>query len=145
MKNHWFPIYCLLQVSMLFSLQAFSTQSTMYTSGKNLNDACGNQVILRGVDYAPFNWGNDLSDATAEIEKTGANCVRLPWYVNGGGAPYYTTDNLDSILTRCARQHMIPIIELHDKTCQDNSTALTTLAQWFTQTAVVNVLQKHKA
>lgn len=122
------------------------SQTTLHTSGKSLLDVCGNTVVLRGINYAPFNWGHDdNSDETGEIEKTGANCVRLVWYVNESGAFAYTVANLDSALTRCTRHHMIPILELHDRTCDNDPSSLITLAQYYTQTAVADVLQKHKA
>ncbi|MBL0309180.1 MAG: cellulase family glycosylhydrolase [Bacteroidetes bacterium] len=131
--------FCLIAICFL------QGQSTFYVSGKYLLDPCGDTVLLRGINYAPYNWGYDQSsEETVEIEKTGANCVRLVWYADGS-APYYTNENLDSVLARCAERRMIPVLELHDQTCQNDSAQLVSLADWYTGPDVAAILQKHQA
>lgn len=140
----------LLKYSFVFLLHVapvyfLSAQSTFYISGKYLFDPCGDTVLLRGINYAPYNWGySSGSEETAEIEQTGANCVRLVWYANGSGAPYYTNDRLDSVLTHCAERKMIPILELHDQTCQNDSASLVALADWYMGGDVMTILLKHQ-
>ena len=131
-------------LSLLF-IGSAAAQNTMHTSGKYLLDMCGDTVLLNGIDYAPYNWGYDpTNDELPEITQTGANCVRLVWYVNNA-APYYTNDLLDSVLGVCAANQMIPILELHDQTCNDSASALIALAKWYTGDAVRTILQKHQA
>lgn len=139
-----YPRYILFITILSFSFLIVAQHSTMYVSGKILYDICGTPILLRGVNYAPFDWGANVnSDNLKEIEKTGANCVRLVWYVNSK-KPEYTVANLDTIIARCARNKMIPILELHDQTCSDDEKALMELARYLTRNDVAEVLQKHK-
>lgn len=133
------------------SMVALNAQMpNMYTSGKNIYDVCGNQIILRGMNHAAFNWGfNSNYDVFAEIKQTGANAVRIPWYSNsvqgGGGALYDDLQWIDSAITRCARNKMIPIIDLHDETCNNSTTALLSLTAFYKQPAMLTIIEKHKA
>lgn len=122
-----------------------NSQATFYTSGKYLLDECADTVLLRGIDYAPYNWGYDSgSNEIPQIEQTGANCARLVWYANGS-APYYTAELLDSVLTRSYHNFLIPVLELHDQTCDDNTAALIELANWYTSDSVQPILQRHQS
>ena len=106
-------------------------------------------MLLRGINYAPYNWGW-LPDQLRlkEIAKTKANCVRLVWYKTGqNGTPANTYSNLtllDSALAQCIKDKLIPIVELHDQTCQNSPTALTALAAWFVQPAVIELINRYK-
>lgn len=122
--------------------------TTLYVDGRFLYDVDGNRLILRGVNLPLLDdWNFPARDKLAEIEKTGANAVRLQWYVNypGAGRPAYGLPDLDAILATCASHRMIPILDLHDATCQGDVTLLNTqLIPWWTRPDVVAVLQKHK-
>lgn len=135
----------ILALSLLTTSFAQAQNTTLHTNGSQLLGICNDEIILRGINYAPYNWGYDLnSEKLGQIAQTGANAVRLVWYASSN-APYYSNvDNLDTILTRCIRHKMIPIIELHDNTCSDNLAALEATSNWFTGTAVKTVLNRHK-
>ncbi len=139
-------------VSMSIYILSLSGQvsSTMYTSGDQLFDVCGNPVVLRGVNHSALNWGWDNNyDVFDEIQQTGANCVRIPWYTNptagGGGPAYGNIAMLDSVLTRCARHQMIPIMDLHDETCNNSPAAVLALTSFYTSPAMVALINEHKA
>jgi mannan endo-1,4-beta-mannosidase len=51
---------------------------------------------------------------------------------------------LDSALSRCIQQKMIPMLELHDVTCNNDTTAIINTANWFTQTNVKTILLKYQ-
>ncbi|MCA6362199.1 MAG: cellulase family glycosylhydrolase [Bacteroidetes bacterium] len=137
---------------LIFSMQLVQAQTSTHitTSGRWIIGPCGDTLLLKGINYAPYNWG--WSPAQLQINQlaqTGANCVRLPWYVNTPDGPtpqatYNNLVNLDSALAACVRFDMIPIIELHDQTCQNNVQALTTLASWFTQPAVLALITQYQ-
>jgi mannan endo-1,4-beta-mannosidase len=123
--------------------------STISVSGPHILGPCGDTLVLRGVNYAPYNWGwspNQLR--ISEIAQSGANCVRLVWYKNpASGTPtttYTNLTNLDSLLSKCIQHQLIPILDLHDLTCQNSPSALINLATWYTGTAVNNLIQKYK-
>jgi mannan endo-1,4-beta-mannosidase len=123
-------------------------KSTFYTNGRHLYHPNGTKVILRGIDLPLLDdWGFPQSDKLAELEKTGANAVRIQWYANYGQAarPAYTIADLDNFLARCRTSQMIPIVYLSDLTCQSDPNLLNSqLIPWWTSTEVVAVLKKHQ-
>lgn len=124
-------------------------QNTIHVSGRHLVGPCGDTLLLRGINYAPYNWGwspNQLH--INEIAKTKANCARLVWYKTGqAGTPATTYSNLvllDSALSACIRHKLIPILELHDQTCQNAPQNLIAMTSWFTQSGVLDLVEKYK-
>lgn len=121
-------------------------QNYIHTSGKYILGPCNDTLALKGVNYAPYNWGYTLSDLKMDqVALSGANAVRIPWYQNNPAAPVYTNYvALDSAISKCIQLDMIPILELHDFTCGNNSTSLISGATWWTNSNVLPVLQKYK-
>jgi len=119
-------------------------------SGRHILGPCNDTLILKGVNYAPYNWGwSNTQLRLNQIVLSGANCVRMPWYVTtpDGPTPQATYNNLvflDSALSKCVQYKMIPIVELHDQTCLNNPANLITLANWFILPAVKNLINKYK-
>ncbi len=126
------------------------TVTTIHVSGRYILGPCNDTLILKGVNYAPYNWGWSPTQLRInQVAQSGANCLRLPWYVTTPDGPtpqavYNNLVNLDSALSKCVQNKMIPIIELHDLTCVNNATALTTLANFFVQPAVKILINKYK-
>lgn len=122
------------------------SQNYIHTSGKYILGPCNDTLSLKGVNYAPYNWGYTLSDLKMDqIALSGANAVRISWYQNNPNAPVYTNYTaLDSAISKCIRYDMIPILELHDFTCGNNSTSLIAGAAWWTSSSVLPILQKYK-
>jgi mannan endo-1,4-beta-mannosidase len=124
-------------------------QGHLRVMGKHLLGPCGDTLILKGLNYAPYNWGWSVDQLRInELAKTKANCVRLVWYKNGSsGTPSNTYANfslLDSALAQSVRNGLIPILELHDQTCQNSPASLISLANWFTQPAIIQLIQKYE-
>jgi mannan endo-1,4-beta-mannosidase len=122
---------------------------TIYVDGSHIMGPCSDTLWLKGVNYAPYNWGYSPAELRIdEVAQTGANCIRLPWYYQGVGATPATTYAdlvlLDSALSKSIAHQLIPIVELHDLTCQNDSAALISLGAWFTQPAVVTLIDKYK-
>lgn len=143
--------FLLLLLALLgVNLAAAQTANHITVSGRYILGPCGDTLVLKGVNYAPYNWGWSPTQLQInQVAQTGANCVRLPWYVNTPDGPtpqatYNNLVNLDSALARCVRFDMIPILELHDQTCQNNVQALTTLANWFTQPGVLALIAQYQ-
>ena len=144
-------IFFFIIVSITF---CFGQKDSLYVSGDKLYNECNEQLILNGVNYSVlddwefpsnlFKGGEKLS----EIAKTGANAVRIQWYNNYGqkGRAAYTTADLDSLLTRCKRLQLIPVVGLWDLTCGTNWTSFDTLiTNWWTRPENVALINKHKA
>lgn len=135
--------------SLLFFYLIVHTVSVLsinhfYTMKSKLYDPCGIEFNMKGVNYAPYNWGyagNEL--LLNEIAQTGANTVRLSWYANNPDAKthsVYTAFKLAAVLDKCTLEGMLPVIELHDQTCQNNPQALISLTDFYLQSDVKNVL-----
>ncbi|MEH2422788.1 MAG: hypothetical protein V7K48_18290 [Nostoc sp.] len=93
-------------------------------------------------------WNFPQGDKLAELEKTGANTVRIQWYKDYGqpNRPSYSISDLDNVLTRCRKSRIIPIVVLADLTCNSDPQLLNTqLIPWWTQNDVLKVLKKHES
>jgi len=111
---------------------------TMKVYGRFLYDACGEKVILRGVNEM-FIWSDNdkVGEKTfPEIRKTGANVVRIVWTVEG------SADQLDSVITNCIKSQMIPMPELHDAT--GNLDKVAEVVDYWVSPEVVRVINKHQ-
>lgn len=116
---------------------------TLYVDGNVLRDRTGTAVTLRGVNYSPlYNESFPAADYLDEIVKTGANAIRIVWFVEFGTT--VPPAELDGLLTRCRAAGMIPIVELADLTGRPDVDALNaTLIPWWTSAEVVGILNKH--
>lgn len=123
-------------------------RTTFYTEGRHLYDPKGNKVILRGINLPLLDdWDFPPGGKLGDLEPTGANAVRIQWYINypGAGRPAYTLDDLDAFLGKCKASHIIPILGLWDATCSADLAPLNTqLVPWWTRDDVVAVLNKHQ-
>jgi len=122
--------------------------TTMQVNGRFLYDANNQKIILVGANLPLLDdWNFPTSDKLTELEKTGANAVRIEWYINYGqpSRPAYSLTDLDNFLTKCKNNRMIPILDLHDFTCGSDISVLNAQAiPWWTSAPVLTVLNKHK-
>lgn len=78
--------------------------------GRFLYDNQGEKVTLYGLNKMCTWTDKDGDPSFKEIAKTGANTVRITWSITD------TAEDLDTVLTNCRKEHMIPVIEVHDAT-----------------------------
>lgn len=134
----------LLSLFILFASIMQAQNATIHTSGGMILGVCGDTILIRGVNYAPYDWGYDSSqNRFDQIAQTGANAVRIPWYASSL-APYYTDALLDTAIGTCIRHKMIPILELHDLSCDPNTADLDTLVTWYTTPARLAIFTKYQ-
>ena len=119
--------------------------------GKYLADKCGNKVVLRGVNMGSVYAVNFGTRELEEIEKTGANSVRIVLtrqfqdWSNGGAVTAVTGARIEPLITSCLAKGMIPILELHDFTGTANVGAdLPKATQWWTNADVKSVLLNYQ-
>lgn len=122
------------------------TSNFIHTSGKYILGPCNDTLTIKGINYAPYNWGYTLSDLKIDqIAQTGANAARIVWYWSNPGANvYYNYVALDSAISKCIQHKMIAIVELHDFTCGNNPSSLVNGSGWWTNSSVFPILQKYK-
>ena len=128
---------------------AFVTKSSVfYVAGRYLRDNDRENVILRGINLPLLDdWEFPVSHKLAQVEKSGANAVRIQWYAQYPNAqrPAYTVSDLDAFLEQCRTSRIIPIVMLQDCTCgSDVNLVNTQLMAWWTHPDVVTVLKKHE-
>ncbi len=116
--------------------------------GRHLYDRLGTRVLLRGVNKMSVFDNDDPMGLVSfpEIKKTGANTVRIVWAIRTDlqpGPSDTSPATLDALVTNAKANHLIPMIELHDAT--GAWARLGDLVDYWTQPAVVSVLQKHRA
>jgi mannan endo-1,4-beta-mannosidase len=121
---------------------------TFYVDGKNLKDVCGNTVVLRGINKMHI-WTDQNGVSIPEMALTGANAVRIVWTVtwdhDGNGAtPKIPTDDvkLNNLISLCIANKMIPIVELHDATC--NWSGLQALVDYWKRPAILSMINAYK-
>jgi mannan endo-1,4-beta-mannosidase len=123
-------------------------RETFYTEGRHLHDPSGKQIVLRGINLPLLDdWDFPAGDRLDDLEQTGANVIRIQWYIDypGAGRPAYAPADLDAFLGRCKTHHIIPILGLWDFTCDPDPSILNTqLIPWWTSDEVVTILNKHK-
>jgi len=129
-----------------------STHATLYTSGRFLYTRFGSKLILRGIDLPLLDdWSFPGSDYLAAVAQSKANAIRIQWYKDypqptppATQRQPYPLSALDDFLQRCAEAEMVPILMLADLTCASDTSQLNSLlVPWWTDPAVVAVLQKH--
>ena len=138
MKHKSYQI-CILFFIFLFTFLKYSLSQgdTMYVDGRHIYSAAGEKVVLRGVNemfvWSPENTG---SWTYPEIAKTGANCVRIMWMINGDASRL--AKNIDN----CVANKMIAMPECHDATGEWGK--LDDCIMFWKNPVIFNAIQKNK-
>ena len=131
---------CFLFFFFLISLFSVASCAEKYpgfqVKGRYLYDKCGEKVILRGVNKKIIWEDLDGIPTYMEVEKTGANVVRIVW------TTYGTPGSLDTAITNCINQKMIPMIECHDATGKWEM--LDSIVNYWTRSDVTSIIKKHE-
>lgn len=113
-----------------------ATHPGFYVKGRFLYDNQGEKVTLYGLNKMCTWTDKDGDPSFKEIAKTGANTVRITWSITD------TADDLDTVLTNCRKEHMIPVIEVHDATGEWDK--LPSLVDYWTREDIASVLISHE-
>lgn len=111
----------------------------MYVDGRYLYSATGDTVILKGFNAMIVYWDIHGDVNFPEIEKTGANCVRIFWNLD---YPTPQPEDLDKVLNNCILHHMIPIICLWDATGKWNK--IQQCVNYWTSPLITPILKKYE-
>ncbi|WP_276374545.1 cellulase family glycosylhydrolase [Chryseolinea sp. H1M3-3] len=118
--------------------------STFKVVGTKLTDPCGETVILKGVNKMSVFDENDPYGRNyfPEIAKTNSNCVRIVWQATYSNGTPSSLNQLDSLIKNCIKHQMIPMVEMHDATCNWN--ALNNVVNYWTQPQVIQIVQRYE-
>jgi|GEM_PF-1413602 len=111
----------------------------MFVSNRFLYSATGDTVILKGFNAMIVYWDIHGNVNFPEIEKTGANCVRIFWKLD---FPTPQPSDLDKVLDNCIKHHMIPIICLWDAT--GNWSRIQFCVDYWCSPAIAAILKKYE-
>ncbi|QAA81050.1 hypothetical protein EI546_04610 [Aequorivita sp. H23M31] len=136
---------------------------TLHVSGKDLMLPNDEKIILRGINYPiidayEIGYPDVIHYLLDEASKTGANCIRFPWYTNGKhfwdgplGHPglvdsWVADGSLKDMLAYSHQKGMIPILELHDPgyiTCTNDWNYFNTVvADWWKSENVRTLIEQ---
>jgi mannan endo-1,4-beta-mannosidase len=106
--------------------------------GRHLYDRCGEKIIGIGVNEMSIWDGNNHTGTgyLSEVEKTGANMIRLVWMPSGDPA------DLDKLLANTLAAKMIPMPELHGAT--GDLSKLPSQVDYWVRSDVVAVIKKYE-
>jgi mannan endo-1,4-beta-mannosidase len=107
--------------------------------GRFLYDACGEKVVLRGVNHMAM-YNDRAGNGIPEIAKTGANTVRIFWWA-GNGVPITEAEQL---ISRSVQAGMAPILEMHDATGPGNWGKLGMILDYYTSPEAVALIKKYE-
>lgn len=133
-------MYIIQKSYIIFLLMILATNlhaQTMNIIGRHLYTSDGEVVVLRGINEM-FIWSKDKvgAEILPEIEKTGANSVRLVWTTTGD------PNELEQLISNTIANKMIPMVELHDAT--GNWEKLQICLDYWKRDDVKAVMDKHK-
>ncbi len=130
--------------------------NVLKVKGSKIVDPCGKPILLRGVNKM-FIFEQELekrigANIYPEIVQTGANCVRIVWGMNrieqsSGSVVKSSVAELDSVITNCKAQKMIPIVGLWDFTGDAPDSGFSRLSEYvdfWVRPDVLAILKKHE-
>ncbi len=117
---------------------------TFRVVGTKLTDPCGEAVIIKGVNkMSVFDEADPYGhNYFPEIAKTNSNCVRIVWQATYSNGSPSSLVQLDSLIKNCIRHKMIPMVEMHDATCNWN--ALGPVVDYWTKPAFVDLVKRYE-
>lgn len=130
-----------LIISILLACKfiVLSQPAGLYVKDRYLYSASGDTVILKGFNAMIVYWDIHGDKNFPEIEKTGANCVRIFWNL---ASPKPQPSDLDKVLGNCIKHHMIPIISLWEATGEWDK--IQYCVDYWCSSEIVPILQKYQ-
>jgi len=138
MKNCLVLLACCAVLLAVFSAAVPAGYEGIRVKGNKILANDGEEIVLRGVNKM-FVWTDKNGLTMGEIAKTRANCVRIVWTMKDG-----TPEELEALIEMAAGFGMIPMIEVHDKTCKWDDAVFEDITAYWTSPAMVEIIRKHE-
>jgi mannan endo-1,4-beta-mannosidase len=109
--------------SIVVSVQPASAAVGLHLSGRNIVEANGQTLIMRGVNHEHV-WFTNETSSFANIKALGANTVRV---VLGSGKRWGPSTDVANVISLCKENRLICVLEVHDTTGYGEEGAAATL------------------
>ncbi|MEO5975867.1 MAG: cellulase family glycosylhydrolase [Chryseolinea sp.] len=121
-----------------------SSGRTFTVTDRFLTDPCGDKVILKGFNKMSVFDEGDPNGANyfPEIAKSGANSVRIVWQRTYSSGASSNLTQLEELIKNCIKEKMIPIVEMHDATC--DLTGLDQVVNYWISQPVLTIVKKYE-
>ena len=121
--------------SVVMFVQPASAAVGLHISGRNIVEANGQNLIMRGVNH-PHVWYTGQTSSFAAIKAAGANTIRV---VLGTGKRWGPSNDVPAVITLCKQNKLICVLEVHDTTGYGEEGAAASLDEaanyWISQKA----------
>ncbi|MET7419125.1 cellulase family glycosylhydrolase [Dactylosporangium sp. NPDC005555] len=121
--------------SVVMFMQPASAAVGLHISGRNIVEANGQNLIMRGVNH-PHVWYTGQTSSFAAIKAAGANTIRV---VLGTGKRWGPSNDVPAVITLCKQNKLICVLEVHDTTGYGEEGAAASLDEaanyWISQKA----------
>jgi mannan endo-1,4-beta-mannosidase len=98
--------------SIVVVAQPASAAVGLHISGRNIVEANGQTLIMRGINHEHV-WFTSQTSAFANIKATGANTIRV---VLGSGKRWGPSTDVANVISLCKANKLICVLEVHDTT-----------------------------
>lgn len=151
-KSRLFPVMMII-MGWLTTNFTFGQAKGLHVNGNLLLNRCDETIVPIGVNYSvlddwnfPANLYGKGTEKLSEIAKTNANAVRIQWYADYGQSarPSFNETHLDSLLGRCQRNGIVPIVGLWDLTCGKDWSKFDSLVAWWVRPSMLSLMKKHE-
>jgi mannan endo-1,4-beta-mannosidase len=121
---------------VLSSMKIYSQGFTV--SGSKLIDANGQEFIIRGINN-PHAWYISKSEKALPLIATyNVNCIRIVWQTD------QEPKKLEKIIKTCIKLKLVPMVELHDATGNNDLGKLLEMAAYYARNDVKEILFKYQ-
>jgi mannan endo-1,4-beta-mannosidase len=121
--------------SVVMFMQPASAAVGLHISGRNIVEANGQNLIMRGVNH-PHVWYTGQTSSFADIKAAGANTIRV---VLGTGKRWGPSNDVPAVINLCKQNKLICVLEVHDTTGYGEEGAAASLDEaanyWISQKA----------
>ncbi|MFF5228048.1 cellulase family glycosylhydrolase [Dactylosporangium sp. NPDC000521] len=121
--------------SVVMFMQPASAAVGLHISGRNIVEANGQNLIMRGVNH-PHVWYTGQTSSFAAIKAAGANTIRV---VLGTGKRWGPSNDVPAVINLCKQNKLICVLEVHDTTGYGEEGAAASLDEaanyWISQKA----------
>jgi mannan endo-1,4-beta-mannosidase len=133
-----FQYMVLVATIAILACVASPAATTFYVSGRTLYDANGNVFVPEGVANPDIWFISPALSCIPTCASKGANLIRIVWDTSGDAS------DLQNAIAATVNNDMVPNVELHDWTGDDNSNDLIEAANYYTSSSILPIILQYQ-